>query len=108
VTAVRVILIKLPTTVEITSSGRSSRRNDLGLRFLAAIVILGRVRLHGSLTLTLPCRVDPDHEHTVASVLVERLKQSDEPHVTRRDGLQKKRVRTARGGKFCSVTRADI
>jgi ribosomal protein S7 len=86
VTAVRVILIKLPTAVEIARSGRS----DLGLRFLAAMA-----------TLTL-------HEHTVASVLVERLKQSDEPHVTRRDGLQKKRVRMARGGKFCSVTRADI
>lgn len=68
------MLIKLPTTVEITSSGRSYGRNDLGLRFLAAIPILGRVRLHGSLTLTLPCRVAPDHERTVASVLDEMLK----------------------------------
>jgi hypothetical protein len=50
--AVRVILIKLPITLEITNSGRSSRRNDLGLRFLAAIAILGRVRLHGNLTLS--------------------------------------------------------
>jgi hypothetical protein len=102
------MLIKLPTVVEIIGIGRSGCRSDFGLRFLAAMVILGRVRLPCSLTLTLPCRVDPDHEHTVASVLVERLKQSDEPHVTRRDGLQKKRVRMARGGKFCSVTRADI
>ena len=108
VTAVTAILIKLPTAVEITGSGRSACRNDFGLRFLVAMVILGRVRLHNSLTQTLPCRVDPDHEHTVASVLVERLKQSDEPHVTRRDGLQKKRVRMARGGKLCSVTRADF
>ena len=73
-TAVRVISIKLPTAVETIGRGRSSRRNDLGLRFLAAIAILGRVRLHGSLTLTLTCRVAPDHERTVASVLDEMLK----------------------------------
>jgi len=54
VTAVKVILIKLPTAVEITGIGRSACRNVFGLRFLAAIAILGRVRLHGSLTLTLP------------------------------------------------------
>jgi hypothetical protein len=60
VTAVRVILIKLPTAVETTGIGRSVGRNDFGLRFLAAMEIPGRVRLHGSLTPTLPCRVDPD------------------------------------------------
>ena len=59
VTAVTAILIKLPTAVEITGSGRSACRNDFGLRFLVAMVILGRVRLPCSLTLTLPRRVDP-------------------------------------------------
>ena len=41
VTAVTAILIKLPTAVEITGSGRSACRNDFGLRFFfAAIGIL--------------------------------------------------------------------
>ena len=70
-TAVRVISIKLPTAVETTGIGRSVGCSDFGLRFLAAMVILGRVRLHSSLTLTLPCQVDPDYEHTIASVLDE-------------------------------------
>jgi hypothetical protein len=39
------MLIKLPTAIEITGIGRSGCRSDFGLRFLAAMVILGRVRL---------------------------------------------------------------
>ena len=60
VTAVRVISIKLPTAVETTGIGRSVGRSDFGLCFLAAMVILGRVRLPGSLTRTLPCRIVSD------------------------------------------------
>ena len=61
VTAVTVMLIRLPTAVESTEIGRSVRRSDFVFRFfLAAMVILRRVRLHRSLTRTLPCRVDPD------------------------------------------------
>ena len=42
------MLIKLPTVVEIIGIGRSGCRSDFGLRFLAAMVILGRVRrYHG-------------------------------------------------------------
>ena len=60
VTAVTAILIKPATAVETTGIGRSVGRSDFGLRFLAAMVILGRVRLPCSLTRTLPCRVAPD------------------------------------------------
>ena len=45
VTAVTAILIKPATAVETTGIGRSVGRSDFGLRFLAAMVILGRVRL---------------------------------------------------------------
>jgi hypothetical protein len=93
VTAVSVILIKLPTAFEITGIGRSARRNDFGLRFLAAMAILGRVRLLCGLTLTLHCRVDPDHEHTIAPMLHEMLKLSGQSDVTKGDGLQKRRIR---------------
>jgi hypothetical protein len=60
VTAVTAILIRPATAVETADIGRSVSRSDFGLRFLAAMVILGRVRLHGSLIRTLPCQVDPD------------------------------------------------
>ena len=73
VTAVTAILIKLPTAVEITGSGRSACRNDFGLRFLVAMVILGRVRLHNSLTQTLPCRVDPDLSAASRACATKRL-----------------------------------
>jgi hypothetical protein len=66
VTAVRVILIKLPTAVEIARSGRS----DLGLRFLAAMA-----------TLTL-------HGQSIASMLDEMLKLSGQSDVTNGDGFQ--------------------
>ena len=60
VTAVTVILIRLPTAVETTGIGRSVGHRDFGLRFFfAAMVILGRVRLHGSLPQTLPVRLIP-------------------------------------------------
>jgi len=59
VTAVTAILIRPATAVEATGIGRSVGRSTFGLRFLATMVLLGRVRLQGSLTLTLPCRV-PD------------------------------------------------
>jgi hypothetical protein len=60
VTTVTAILIRPATAVETADIGRSVSRSDFGLRFLAAMVILGRVRLHGSLIRTLPCQVDPD------------------------------------------------
>ena len=60
VAAVRVMSIKLPTAVETTGIGRSVGRSDFGLRFLAAMVLLGRLTLHGSRTRTLPCRAVPD------------------------------------------------
>ncbi|MBR1279465.1 hypothetical protein [Bradyrhizobium sp. AUGA SZCCT0283] len=108
-TAVRVIFIKLPTAVEIAVSGRSSGRNDLALRILAAMAILGRVRLRCSLTLTLPCRVDPDHEHTIAPVLDEMLKLKGQSDITKGDGLQKRGCASERErSAFCGVTRADI
>jgi hypothetical protein len=69
VIAVRVILITLPTAVEITGIGRSVCRSDFGLRFLAAMVILGRVRLTCSLTRTLPIGLirseHPSHERSM-------------------------------------------
>ena len=43
--AVTAILIRPATAVETTGIGRSVLRGDFGLRFLAAMVILGRVRL---------------------------------------------------------------
>ena len=54
VTAVTAILIRPATTVETPGIGRSVGRSEFGLHFLAAIVILGRVRLQPSLTRTLP------------------------------------------------------
>ena len=57
------MLIRLLTAAESAGIERALGRNDFGFRFLAAMVILGRkVRLPGSLTRTLPCRVDPDRE----------------------------------------------
>jgi hypothetical protein len=76
VTAVRVILIKLPTAVEIARSGRS----DLGLRFLAAMAIL---TLHGQ---------------SIAFVLDERLKQSSQSVVTKGEGSQKRGCGVTRRG----------
>ena len=73
VTAVRVILIKLPTAVETTGIARSVGRSDFGLRFLAAMVILGRVGLPCSLTRTLPCRVVPDLSTASRTCATKRL-----------------------------------
>jgi hypothetical protein len=55
VTAVTVILIRLPTAVESTEIGRSVRRSDFGFRFFFAAIsnFFGRIRLHGNLTRTL-------------------------------------------------------
>ena len=87
-TAVRVILIKLPTAVEITGIGRSVGRSDFGLRFLAAMVILGRVRLHGSLTRTLPCRVVPDLSTASHACAMKRLSGIVNQTLPNGDGLQ--------------------
>ena len=54
VTTVTAILIRPATAVETTDIGRSVGGSDFGLR-LAAMMILGRVRLPCSLTQTLPC-----------------------------------------------------
>ena len=51
-------------------------------------ILFGRVRLLGSLTLTLLCRVDPDREHSIACVLDETLKRSGQSGLTIWDGLQ--------------------
>ena len=58
VTAVTAILIRPATAVETTDIGRSVGGSDFGLR-LAAMMILGRVRLPCSLTQTLPVRLFP-------------------------------------------------
>ena len=86
-TAVTVILIRLATAVETTGIGRSVGRNNFGFRFFAAMGILGRVRLHRSLTRTLPYRVDPDLS-TALRALDETLKRSGQSDLTNRDGLQ--------------------
>jgi hypothetical protein len=62
VTAVTVMLIRLPTAVESTGIERPVGRNEFGFRFLAAMVILAGVGLPCSLTRTRPCQVDPDRE----------------------------------------------
>jgi hypothetical protein len=48
VAAVTAILIRPATAFETADIGRSVGRSDFGLRFLAAMVILGRVRLHAA------------------------------------------------------------
>ena len=58
VTTVTAILIRPATAVETTDIGRSVGGSDFGLR-LAAMMILGRVRLPCSLTQTLPVRLFP-------------------------------------------------
>jgi len=73
VTAVRVISIKLPTAVETTGIERSVGCSDFGLRFLAAMVLLGRVRLPCGLTRTLPCRVVPDLSTASRACATKRL-----------------------------------
>jgi hypothetical protein len=55
--------------------GRSFARSDFGFRFLATMVILGRVRLHGSLTRTLPCRIDPDLSTALHAGSMKRLSE---------------------------------
>ena len=88
-TAVSVISIKLPTAVEIAGIERSVRRNNFGLRFLAAIVILGRrVRLHGSLTRTLPCRFVPDLSTPSRACATKRLSGIINQSLPNGDGLQ--------------------
>jgi hypothetical protein len=82
VTAVTAILIRPATAVETADIGRSVSRSDFGLRFLAAMVILGRVRLHGSLIRTLPCQVDPDpspasHAGSMSEVVNQTLPKGD-------------------------------
>jgi hypothetical protein len=79
VAAVRVMLIKLPTVVEIIGMGRSGCRSELGLRFLAAMVILGRVGLHGSLTRPGYSR----SEQSIACARDEMLKRSIQSDITK-------------------------
>jgi hypothetical protein len=88
VTAVRVISIKLPTAVETTGIGRSVGRSDFGLRFLAAMVLLGRVRLPCSLTRTLPCRVVPNLSAPSHTCLMKRFSRVANQTLPNGDGLQ--------------------
>ena len=99
VTAVTAILIKLPTAVEITGSGRSACRNDFGLRFLVAMVILGRVRLHNSLTQTLPCRVDPDLSAASRACATKRLSGIVNQTLPNGDGFQIYAIAFRPGGR---------
>ena len=88
VTAVTAILIRPATAVETTDIGRSVGGSDFGLRFLAAMVILGRVRLH--------VQPDPDaslsgcsrSEYSIARVRDETLKRHSQSDLTNGDGLQ--------------------
>ena len=88
VTAVTAILIKPATAVETTGIGRSVGRRDFGLRFLAAMVILGRVRLPGSLTRTLPCRLIPDLSTASRACATKRLSGIVNQTLPNGDGLQ--------------------
>ena len=88
VTAVTAILIKPATAVETTGIGRSVGRSDFGLRFLAAMVILGRVRLPCSLTQTLPCRVVPDLSTASRACATKRLSGIVNQTLPNGDGLQ--------------------
>ena len=88
VTAVTAILIKLATAVETTGIGRSVDRSDFGLRFLAAMVILGRVRLPCSLTQTLPCRIVPDLSTASRACATKRLSGIVNQTLPNGDGLQ--------------------
>ena len=88
VTAVTAILIKLATAVETTGIGRSVDRSEFGLRFLAAMVILGRVRLQGGLTRTLPCRVVPDLSTASRACATKRLSGIVNQTLPNGDGLQ--------------------
>ena len=88
VTAVTAILIKPATAVETTGIGRSVDRSDFGLRFLAAMVILGRVRLPCSLTQTLPCRVVPDLSTASRACATKRLSGIVNQTLPNGDGLQ--------------------
>ena len=88
VTAVTAILIRPATAVETTGIGRSVGRSDFGLRFLAAMVILGRVRLQGSLTRTLPCRVVPDLSTASRACATKRLSGIVNQTLPNGDGLQ--------------------
>jgi hypothetical protein len=69
------MLTMAPTTVENIAIEPLAAHNDLGWRarvlFLAGMVILGAGQ-DRSLTLTLLCRVDPDHGHTIASARDEK------------------------------------
>ena len=88
VTAVTAILIRPATAVETTGIGRSVGRSDFGLRFLAAMVILGRVRLPCSLTRTLPCRVVPDLSTASRACATKRLSGIVNQTLPIGDGLQ--------------------
>jgi hypothetical protein len=73
------MLIKLPTVVEIIGMGRSGCRSELGLRFLAAMVILGRVRLPCS-----PTRPGYSRsEQSIACARDEMLKRSIQSDITK-------------------------
>jgi hypothetical protein len=74
VTAVTLMLIRLPTAVESTEIGRSVRRSDFGLRILAAMASELGVRLPAPDS-TLSCRADPDRDPSIACVLDETLKR---------------------------------
>jgi hypothetical protein len=71
VAAVTTILIRPAAAVETTVIGRSLARSDFGFRFLA----IGWVRLHGSLTRTLPCRIDPDLSTALHAGSMKRLSE---------------------------------
>lgn len=86
-TAVTAILIKPATAVETTGIGRSVGRRDFGLRFLAAMVILGRVRLPCSLTQALPCRVVPDLSTASRACATKRLSGIVNQTLPNGDGL---------------------
>ena len=98
-TAVRVISIKLPTAVETTGIARSVGRRDFGLRFLAAMVILGRVRLPCSLTQTLPCRVAPDLSTASRACATKRLSGIVNQTLPNGDGLQIYAIAFRPGGR---------
>jgi hypothetical protein len=88
VTAVNAISMKPATAVETTGIGRSVGRSDFGLRFLAAMVLLRRVRLPCSLTRTLPCRVVPDLSTASRACATKRLSGIVNQTLPNGDGLQ--------------------
>ena len=87
-TTVTAILIRPATAVETTDIGRSVGDSDFGLRFLAAMMILGRVRLPCSLTQTLPCRFVPDLSTASRACATKRLSGIVNQTLPNGDGLQ--------------------